>query len=227
MTHSFNPTLNKGLLYRFVALLLMAMPWTWVVAETETTDPRIQSLMEALANKPPPKHASLRAELEAVKDKPMAQDFTLQDLQGKPYTLSENVGKTIFVHFWSIYCPKCNRELSTLEQMYELYFALKEQGLAQETDFLAVNFGESEREINKWAKARDISLKPDPEGDIYLLLDTDRAVTKQWKVRGLPSTFLLDEEGRIVAFAIGERDWTTPAILQQIGLLPRLGTLPE
>lgn len=54
-----------------------------------------------------------------------------------------------------------------------------------------------------------------------LLLDTDSSVIKQWPVRGLPTTFIVDPEGQIVYQAIGGREWDDPALLSMIRSLNR------
>ncbi len=45
------------------------------------------------------------------------------------------------------------------------------------------------------------------------LLDRDGAVTERWQPRGLPSTFLVDPEGRIQYLALGGRPWDSPAYI--------------
>jgi len=51
------------------------------------------------------------------------------------------------------------------------------------------------------------------------LLDQDSKVLSQWPVRGLPTTLVVDPEGRIVYRAIGGREWDAPEILGAIRAL--------
>ncbi len=158
----------------------------------------------------------LKEPMEVVADKPEASDFTLNAFDGRTFTLSEHRGKWVFVHFWSIYCPHCTREISALDQLYEAYKAVKTQGeMNSQIEWIAVNFGDAKDKIIEWASANDIDLSEE-EDDTYLLLDEEKSVTRSWKIFGLPSSFFVDPEGRIVLQAIGERNWTTPAIIEQL-----------
>jgi peroxiredoxin len=180
-------------------LLLVCLPLAAAVAVDEG-DPRLQEPMEELS------------------ERPEAPDFTLTDIYGRTFTLSEHRGKWVFVHFWSIYCPHCTREISTLEQMYEAYRSLKEGGgIESEVEWAGVNFGEEREKIEEWAKANNLELDAAPEEDVhFVLLDEGKTVTKSWRIFGLPSSFFIDPEGRIALQAIGERNWRAPAIREQL-----------
>jgi len=156
--------------------------------------------------------------LEVLPDKPQAPDFTLEDLDGNTHKLSDYRGKVVLVHFWSVYCQHCRREVSTLEQMWELYNTRKAEGKTDiEAEYLAINWGEKEEEIERFSDSLERTGKPLREYEnFHVLLDPSKETAKQWKVRGLPSTYLVDTEGRILAAAIGERDWTTPELIEQM-----------
>lgn len=49
-----------------------------------------------------------------------------------------------------------------------------------------------------------------------LLLDTKTEVMQKWSVPSLPTTIVVDAKGKIVLLALGEREWDSPEILQQI-----------
>ena len=204
MIHGVNRPLCRRQI-RFVdillgGLLLVCLPLAAAVA-VEEGDPRLQEPMEELS------------------ERPEAPDFTLTDFHGRTFTLSEHRGKWVFVHFWSIYCPHCTREVSTLGQMYEAYRSFKESGeMESEVEWAGVNFGEEREKIEEWAKANDIDLgrRAEAEDVRFVLLDEDKSVTKSWRIFGLPSSFFIDPEGRIALQAIGERNWRAPAIREQL-----------
>ena len=163
----------------------------------------------------------LKAALEELPDKPPALDFILSDADGKSHTLSDYRGKVVFVHFWSVYCPTCRREVSAIDQFWELYNELKKRGETDiDAEYLAINFGEDKEKIAEWHDSLDRTTHPAGAfPNFHVLLDPDKAVTKAWKIHGLPTTYLLDTQGRMLAYAVGERDWTTPEILQQMRTL--------
>ncbi len=65
-----------------------------------------------------------------------------------------------------------------------------------------MNLKESPRDVQAFTKTIGVSFAT--------LLDTDGAVSARYRVRGLPVTFLLDREGRILWKAIGARQWDGP-----------------
>jgi hypothetical protein len=52
-------------------------------------------------------------------------------------------------------------------------------------------------------------------------MDLDSKVTQSWPMNGLPTTFVVDPEGRLVYRAQGEREWDDPALLDLVRALKR------
>ncbi len=76
---------------------------------------------------------------------------------------------------------------------------------------LGINVGEDEDTIFEFTASYPV--------DFPLPLDRDSAVTGQWPVRGLPTTFVVDPAGRLVYQAIGSREWDDPALLARVRAL--------
>jgi peroxiredoxin len=91
--------------------------------------------------------------------------------------------------------------------MQRAWEKLKNRGV----EMWAVNVGETDEEILIFTARYPV--------DFPLLLDSDSSVTDQWPVVGLPSTFVIDKDGRIAYRAIGGREWDDPKILEKIDLL--------
>ncbi len=122
-----------------------------------------------------------------------APDFTLQDLSGKNINLSSFRGKTILLNFWATWCPYCRKERDHLNSVYNEY---KDKGLiiiSVATD----NSIETVREFMKKVPA-----------DYIVLSDKDKEVSNSYKVRGLPTSFLIDREGVVQEKIVGFREWT-------------------
>lgn len=68
-----------------------------------------------------------------------------------------------------------------------------------------INVGEDEDTIFRFSADYPV--------DFPLLLDVDSAVTGQWPVRGLPTTFVVDPAGRLAYQAIGSREWDAPDLM--------------
>lgn len=86
-----------------------------------------------------------------------------------------------------------------------------EQIQGEKIALLAVNVGESPDQVFVFTADYPVAFP--------LLLDRDGAVTDDWPVKGLPTTFVVDPQGRIVYRAIGGRAWDDPALLDQVRAL--------
>jgi thiol-disulfide isomerase/thioredoxin len=120
---------------------------------------------------------------------------TLKDLDGQPITLRDLRGKVVFLNFWATWCVPCRQEMPAIERLYQAY---RDRGLA----VLAVNFKEGPAAVRSFMRDLDLSYPA--------ALDGDGAGSRSFGVRGLPVTYLLDREGRILWKAIGSREWDGP-----------------
>lgn len=148
-----------------------------------------------------PSMASERSPLKPLTERIPAPDFTLQDMDGATHRLSDYRGRVVVVNFWATWCPPCRREMPSMQRAWE---RLTPEGIA----LLAIDVGEDEETI--FSFSGEFTL------EFPLLLDSDGSAVEQWPVRGLPTTFIIDPEGRIAYQAVGGREWDDPAILAQI-----------
>ena len=140
--------------------------------------------------------------LIALPEQPEAPDFTLPDTTGVPHTLSGYRGKMVMVNFWAVWCVPCRKEMPYMQRAWE---TLRDQGYI----ILAVNWGDSADDIGKFVESM-------PAMDFPLLVGGDKAMTNKWSVRGLPTTFIVDQEGRITHFVTGEFRWDEPDIQKRL-----------
>jgi len=138
-----------------------------------------------------------------VKAHPQAPDFFLEDMDGKKRRLSGLRGKVVLVNFWATWCPPCRREMPSIERLSHIL-----QG--EDFEILAVNVAENLDTVFSFTG----TLEPVPSFPI--VFDTDSSVLKAWPVMGLPTTFIVDKQGRIAYRAVGGREFDDPAILAQI-----------
>ena len=115
---------------------------------------------------------------------------------GKTVALPSLQGRPVLIYFWATWCPYCSKELpSTIEQVHREFGP---RGLA----VLAVNMEESRETVRAWVRDRKLTMD--------VLLDISGAVNGAWGVAYSPVVFVLGRDGRLVARAIGTRDWTAP-----------------
>ena len=144
--------------------------------------------------------------LYEVKGRPPAPDFTLEDTEGEIHRLSEYRGKVVILNFWATWCPPCRDEMPSMQRAWE---GLRERGI----EMLAINVGEDEDII--------FTFTADYPADYPLLLDREGTVIKEWPVLGLPTTFVIDREGRIAYRAVGGRDWEDPLVVEPLMTLAK------
>jgi thiol-disulfide isomerase/thioredoxin len=116
-----------------------------------------------------------------------------QDLGGKTIDLKDFRGRVVVVNFWATWCEPCKDEMPSLER-------LKAKLAGRPLEVLTVNYGEFPEKIAPFLAREKIALP--------VLLDTQKDAAKEWKVGGLPMTFIVDAKGRLRLWVFGERDWS-------------------
>jgi thiol-disulfide isomerase/thioredoxin len=127
--------------------------------------------------------------LEAGKPAP---DVTLVRLDGTPLPLGSLKGRVVLLNFWATWCPPC------VEEMPELVAIAKEYE-AKGVVFVASNQedpGEAQEAVPAWL-ARHPAVGP------YVALGDD-SVAQAFAVQALPTTYVLDREGRVLEVARGQ-----------------------
>ncbi len=136
-----------------------------------------------------------------------APNFSLRDMDENVHSLRDYRGKVVMINFWATWCPPCRREMPSMERLYQ---RLKDQGFI----VLAVNQWESPDHVFAYTG----QLEVDPSFPI--LFDRDSDISVAYGVKGLPTTYLLDGEGKIRYRAIGGREFDHPQVEEIIrGLL--------
>lgn len=144
--------------------------------------------------------------LTVLADKSKAQEFSLKDMDGKNWRLSELRGKVVLINFWATWCPPCRRELPSLERLWRLLGS-------ENFVVLAIDVGEDADTV--FAFTGTLEAAP----SFPVLLDRDSAVLRNWPVKGLPTTFVVDKAGRIVFRAVGGRNFDSPELVEQLRVL--------
>ena len=135
-----------------------------------------------------------------------APDFTLEDMDGKSYTLSSLRGKVVMINFWATWCPPCREEIPSMETVY---LALRDKGFI----VLAINQWETPDHVFSYMGQLDVY------PTFPILFDGDSKVSDSYGVKGLPTTMLIDKRGRVVYRAVGGRNFNHPevrALIQQL-----------
>ncbi len=155
-------------------------------------------LQTALADKGPPRTGWM--EQFTVIDNPLpAPRVPLLNGAGSQVFLSDFKGKVVLVNFWATWCAPCVREMPGIDKL---------QAKLGGKDFTVVAVNEDRGGV---ASAKPF-LKKLGTTNLALYVDSKMAMMRAFKVRGLPTSFLLDREGRIVGKLEGIAEWDTPEV---------------
>ena len=136
-----------------------------------------------------PQFAAAMTKLETDDAVRQKADFTLNDLQGKPWHLQDLRGKVVLVNFWATWCPPCRKEMPDLDALYNRF---KDRG------FVVVAISDEEAtKVAPFIEERKI--------DYPILLDPGRKVNDLFQVEGIPKSFVYDRSGKMVAQSIDMR----------------------
>ncbi len=121
-----------------------------------------------------------------------APDFILPDLNGKSVSLSSFKGKVVILDFWATWCPPCREEIPHFKALYAAYHS---KGL--EVIGVALDQG-GVGDVAPFAKDNGINYP--------LVIGNEAVVQAYGGIRGIPTTFIIDRQGRIVQKYVGARD---------------------
>ena len=112
-----------------------------------------------------------------------ALDFSLKDLQGNVFQLSNHRGKSVVIFFGTTWCPSCRSELPLYKEIYNTY-------AKYDMEVIYINIMEPQEKVAKFAKANSLPFR--------ILLDKDGEVATHYAVVGVPTLVLIDQEGKII-----------------------------
>ena len=129
-----------------------------------------------------------------------APTISLVDLAGNTVSLSEFAGRLVLINLWATWCEPCLREMPSLERM--------QSRLGDQITVVAISEDRGgsktvEPFINK------LGLK-----SFKTYLDPKSDAGRAFKVAGLPTSFLIDREGRVLGRVEGAAEWDSPKLLE-------------
>jgi peroxiredoxin len=139
---------------------------------------RDNHLSEAIAGANLPASASVGSPAPSIK---------LQNLRGENFSLHEMRGKIVVLNFWATWCEPCKLEMPFFEQLHSAG--------RSDLEIWGVNFDESPQQVEIFVKEFQLSFP--------ILLDPGGQVQDLYRVRGYPTTYVVDKEGVIRFHHIG------------------------
>src|SRR6516164_8645242 len=128
-----------------------------------------------------------------------APAISFVDLAGNTASLSEFTGKIVLVNLWATWCEPCLREMPSLERV--------QAHLGAGITVVAISEDRGGSKIVEPFIGK-LGLR-----SVKVYLDPKSGMERALKVQGLPTSFLIDREGRIVGRVEGAADWDAPKLL--------------
>ncbi|MEO1162587.1 MAG: TlpA disulfide reductase family protein [Chloroflexota bacterium] len=115
-----------------------------------------------------------------------APPISTSTLSGDAISLADVQGQWVIVNFWATWCVPCRVEMPELQALHEE---------RADVAVIGINIGESRPVMTAWIEELDLTfdIVPDPQGDLY----------NRYRVRGQPSTYVINPDGIITRIIFG------------------------
>lgn len=122
-------------------------------------------------------------------------NFVLEDMEGEEVDLQAYIAdhRYVWVNFWATWCGPCREEMPLMAELYE-------EHASDGFGIIAVSVSEDRPTVQRYL---DSNPMPFP-----ILLDSDGAISQDYRVQALPTSFLVDSTGTVVQTGVGfQRSW--------------------
>ncbi len=152
----------------------------------------------SVAESPPLTHG-----LTSLKKTFAAPELRLKNMDEEIIDIKDMKGQVIVINFWATWCPPCRREMSSLERLHQ-------KTINRNVTVLAVNVGEDIDTVFSFFGTVD------PAPTFPIVFDHDSDAATKWKIKGLPTTYIVDADGVVIYRAIGGREFDHPELMRKV-----------
>lgn len=171
----------KKALFISVTVLVVAVA-TWIAVGRGGASPPLEGWMAQFTLNDPPRPAP---------------ETEFRTIEGDRVTLAAFKGKTVLVNFWATWCLPCIREMPSLDRLQASFDRESFEILA-----VSVDRGGAEIVLPFLKKLKIKTLTP--------YLDRRMALARAFGIPGMPTSYLIDAEGRVVGSLPGIAEWDSP-----------------
>jgi len=133
-------------------------------------------------------------------------DLSFANTEHSETSLSEYRGKVILLNFWATWCPPCVKEMPSMER-------LRQHFKGQPFEVVAINAGEQRAAVDAFL------LEMEDRGTpltFPILLDEKGRSFREFGLRGLPMSFIFDQDGKRIETISGEVEWDDEVQIEKI-----------
>ena len=145
-----------------------------------------------------------------VKESPMIKvdngnysNFNLPNLKGKYISSNDFTGSYVLINFWATWCAPCVKELPSLNSLNNKFSNSKNFKM------VAINIGQNKEVVEKFFTDKSTQI------NFTVLLDENMELS-EWNVQAIPTTFLINDKGKIIYKVEGEKEWDSPEFVSFI-----------
>jgi peroxiredoxin len=128
---------------------------------------------------------------------PFEHDLVLPALKGGTFRLAALRGQVVLLNVWGVWCYPCRAEMPAMAALYRRYET--DSGFAV---VAVANDPEGREIVEPFVEKHDLPF--------LILLDAKNTLWTQLELLGVPTSYLLDRQGRIALREVGQRDWNHP-----------------
>ena len=140
-----------------------------------------------------------------------APDYRAFSLDGDTVALSSFAGDVVLLNIWATWCRPCVIEMPALQRLHEELGGDGLRIVAVSVDApagVAGAFGEPGGDVRGFVERFGLTFT--------VLHDPSGGIESRYQVNGLPTTFVIDRQGRIRRKVLGAREWDQPALADQV-----------
>jgi len=126
------------------------------------------------------------------------QDFRVTTMSGTSKTRASVKGKVVLLNFWATWCPPCREEIPSIESLGKLM-------TGSNFEIFAVNLGDDAQTVKKFVAEQKMTFP------VYL--DPKNTLAKTYASQGIPTTYLIDKDGKFIAGMVGSFNYTNPELV--------------
>jgi thiol-disulfide isomerase/thioredoxin len=126
-------------------------------------------------------------------------DFSAEALKGGAATLAASRGKVVLLNFWATWCPPCRSEMPSIE-------ALSKKMKGKNFTIMAISVGEDKAIVEKFIAEQKYSYP--------IFLDPSNALGTAFNASSIPTTYLIDKQGKVIAGIQGSREYDGPDVVE-------------
>jgi peroxiredoxin len=119
-------------------------------------------------------------------------DAEIMNMNGKTSKLSDYNGKVIMLNLWATWCPPCREEMPSMQNLYNDF---KNKNFT----IVAVSQGENLNTVKKFLDKKNYTFP--------IFIDNKNEVAKSYNTGSIPTTYLINKNGNLIAQFIGGRNW--------------------